>query len=416
MRVLFTVSGWQGHYYCMVPLGWALQAAGHEVRVACPPAQTEAISRAGLTPVPVLDGPDVITMGRMTLFIDVLFGKRRTAPLHPFTGEPIRDPRAVDLESEAPYFWEDAAAAVRHSCDGAVEFARWWQPDLVVHDVMAVEGALAAAVQGVPSVYFGPGLFGAVESDPGLDLRPGDPVAAFDDYGVGPWSRDDIQHMIDPSPDSVIPPLGSATRLPVRYVPYNGPGSLPTWAATPSGRRRICVLWGNSATGLFGTEVPALRHAIDAAAAQDAEVLLMAGAAQVDALGPLPPGVRPLRNFPLHLLLDSCDAIVHHGSDNCYLNAAAKGIPQVGLGLSSDQLTYGDRMTATGAALALSGFEASREEIGDAVRRVLTEPAFRTSAERLRAEVAQNPAPADLVGQLVELAETGRPLRTGKAL
>ncbi|MGW0534417.1 nucleotide disphospho-sugar-binding domain-containing protein [Streptomyces sp. NPDC003032] len=406
MRVLLTVSDWRGHYFCMVPLGWALQAAGHDVRVACPPGQTDAISDAGLVPVPVLDGPDMMTMARMNLYVEALFAQRTLPgnPLHPLTAEPIERLDAVDVRSQAPTFFEDAQAAVARSCDGAVEFAKAWQPQLVVHDVMAMEGALAAKVLGIPAVYAAPGLFGTVETVPGLDLTAATPLASFERHGVGPWSRADIAYVVDPSPDDAVPPLGEARRLPVRYVPYNGTGTLPGWVLEPRDRPRVCVLWGNSASGLFGTEVPTLRYAVDAAVEAGAEVVLTASPAQVEALGPLPEEVRVLRDFPLDLLLEVCDVLIHHGSDNCYLNAAAAGVPQVGLALNTDQREFGRRMEPTGACVTLPGFEATREEVGRAVSAVLTGPSYQEAARRLRAENDARPTPADLVGELEKLA------------
>ena len=53
MRVLFVSLSEKSHVYLMVPLAWALSAAGHDVRVASYPLAVETITRAGLTAVPV---------------------------------------------------------------------------------------------------------------------------------------------------------------------------------------------------------------------------------------------------------------------------------------------------------------------------------------------------------------------------
>ena len=45
--------GWRSHFYCLAPLGWALQAAGHEVRVASQPSMAPTITAAGLAAVPL---------------------------------------------------------------------------------------------------------------------------------------------------------------------------------------------------------------------------------------------------------------------------------------------------------------------------------------------------------------------------
>lgn len=68
MRVLFTLSSWPTHYASMVPLGWALQAVGHEARVLCTPSQTGWVSAAGLNPTPILDGMNVVRRLRLQYY------------------------------------------------------------------------------------------------------------------------------------------------------------------------------------------------------------------------------------------------------------------------------------------------------------------------------------------------------------
>ncbi|MEV4636660.1 nucleotide disphospho-sugar-binding domain-containing protein [Actinoplanes sp. NPDC049548] len=406
LRVLFTTSNWAGHWFCMVPLGWALQAAGHEVRVACAPAQARAVARAGLVPAPVLVSGDMMVLGRMTHYLAAVTGARTLPglPRHPLTGAALASLDEFDLASMEDEFWAGHAANLRDGFAGVERLARDWRPDLVCHDVMGVDGAIVAARLGVPSVFVAPGLFGTVETVPGLDLRVADQAYRAVAADVG-WSRERITHIVDPSPGAALPPVGDAARLPVRYVPYNGPGELPPWLRdAPDGRDRICVIWGHSATGMFGPDVPALRHAVHAAAATGAEVVLTASPEQVDALGPLPAGVRPLRGFPLDLLLPTCTAVIHHGSDNCMMNAAVAGVPQLALPLDHDQLAYGQRIEPTGAAIAVPGLAAGADDVAGALAALLGEPGYRAAARELRAEQAVRPAPADLVATLTELA------------
>src|SRR4051812_34880722 len=56
MRVLFTTWDWAGHFFPMVPLGWALRAAGHEVLVATDPGFAPTVTGAGLPALPVGPG------------------------------------------------------------------------------------------------------------------------------------------------------------------------------------------------------------------------------------------------------------------------------------------------------------------------------------------------------------------------
>ena len=152
----------------MVPLGWALQSAGHEVRVAVAPPAADAIARSGLAAVPVLDTLDLNVITRMMYYHEATEGLRTLPglPLHPFTGDPVSDLSEFDFAAEGMKYFESCEAAVARSYDGCVEFARAWQPDLVVYDLMSAEGALAAKLIDVPSVYFPPGLFGTVETEP----------------------------------------------------------------------------------------------------------------------------------------------------------------------------------------------------------------------------------------------------------
>src|SRR5687767_8753910 len=55
MRVLFTVYPSFAHLYPLVPYAWALQSAGHEVRVASHGSFAASIASTGLTPVSLGD-------------------------------------------------------------------------------------------------------------------------------------------------------------------------------------------------------------------------------------------------------------------------------------------------------------------------------------------------------------------------
>jgi UDP:flavonoid glycosyltransferase YjiC (YdhE family) len=416
MRVLFTVSNWTGDYFCMIPLGWALQAAGHEVRVVCPEQQTEGIRATGLTPVPILKGLDTTFMLRFGLLMKTLEGRRTLPdlplPLNPLDGEPLRRLEDFDVETAAQHLRTRAGEALVHNNDVTVEFARAWQPSLVVHDMMASEGALAARLLKVPSVYHSPGLFGTVDDE--IDLGPEDPSNAFLRYGQPAWSRSQIEFVIDPSPDAAAARCGEGERIPVRYVPYNGSGALPAEALealeelqSPSRRPRVCLLWGRSAPSAFGVHVPALRWAVDAVLDEGADLTLTAGADQVAALGELPGRVKVHRDFPLHLLLGSADAIVHHGSVNPFMTAALAGIPQLSLSLADDQIVMGERFAATGASHNLPALVATREEIREAIRELVGDAERKAAAERLRAELLARRPPSELVGSLERLTAAG---------
>jgi UDP:flavonoid glycosyltransferase YjiC (YdhE family) len=409
MRVLFTASDWGGHYFCMVPLGWALQAAGHEVRVACPPPQTESVSRAGLTAVPILQGPDLTYFSRLVRYQEVVDGcpKVPGPAVHPVTGRQVRDVSEFDCAAATEEFWDRTTKALHESYDRAVEYGRQFKPDLVVYDLMAPEGALVARLAGVPSVYHGAGMYGVAETEHVLEAGLEDPTGSFARHGAKPFHRDQIEYVLDPSPVQALPPHGQARRIPVRPVPYNGVGVLPDWLLEPPKARRVLVLWGVSATAMYGPYVPALRQAVTAAVASGAEVLLAATQEQVEALGPVSERVRVLPRFPMDLLLGSCDAVIHHGGANTVMNSFVAGVPQLCLDLSINSAVWRDRVAGSGAAVALSALDTTQAEIEAGLAAVLDQPRYRRAAAEVRSGLAALPTPADIVTPLTRLAATG---------
>jgi UDP:flavonoid glycosyltransferase YjiC (YdhE family) len=413
MRVLFATGNWVGDYFCTVPMAWALQAAGHDVRYACPPEQADAISRAGLVPVPVLVGADMLSLARLGYLVKSFEGTRilpnLPLPLHPLTGARLADLDGIDVRALQAEMWEDLSAVYIQSFDAAVEVAKAWRPSLVFHDLMTQEGALAARIAGAPAVYHPPGLYGVRETIPALDhLGPPDPTGSFRRHGVASWSREQIEYVMDPSPEPSLPPLGDALRIPVRYLPYNGPGEMPAWTLDKPLKPRVCVYWGGSAPGVFGMQVAALRHAIDAVADSGSELLLITHEAQARALGTLPPETQVLCDFPLHLSLSGCTAIVHHGGGNVLMTAAAMGIPQLALAITDDQIAISERLGLSGAVAVLPGLTATAEQIRAAVAKLLADPLNSAdAADRLRAQIASQPTPAQLVAPLEQLASEG---------
>jgi UDP:flavonoid glycosyltransferase YjiC (YdhE family) len=410
MRVLFTVSNWPGHYYPLVPLGWALQAAGHQVRVACTEPDAEQVSRAGLTPVAVLDAPDMVFQARMQNYLDAQQGlwPYPAGPLHPFTGQELA---SLDDFDCASYVRHDMRRLImtpaRRSTDAAVALARQWRPDLVVHELLSLEGLLAAKVTGVPAVLH---LWGPVgpTADGGVDLFPLDLSRAFPRHGVGELTAGLVDYVIDPCPEDLRPPVMSP-RLPVRYVPYNGPGPMPRWVLRPPGRPRVCVVWGNSVTRMFGRVAFAVPKVVEALADLDAEVVLTMNQADVGQLGPLPRNVTALEHVPLHLLLPTCDAVVHNGGAGCAMTSVSAGVPQLLLPAGFDQRLISDRLAAAGAGIRIDNHRADAGAIRSALTSLLDGDGYRAPARRLRRQMARNPAPAQLVTTLEELARSSRP-------
>jgi UDP:flavonoid glycosyltransferase YjiC (YdhE family) len=410
MRVLFTVSNWPGHYFPMVPLGWALQAAGHEVRVACTASEVEPISRAGLTPIALLQAPDMLLQARVSAYWNAQHGSwpYPVGPLHPLTGEELGS--IGDFDS-ASYVLTDMPKTVvplaRESSDRVVAFARQWRPDLVVHDPLSMEGLLAAKVTGVPDVLH---LWGTVgtggDEHDVLDVPP-DFSNAFRRYRAGEMTFSAVDYVIDPCPEDLRPPVTSP-RLPVQYVPYNGPGPMPGWVLAEPARPRVCVIWGNSITLTYGRVTFVVPKVIDALACLDVEVVLALNRADAARVGELPPNVVALEQVPLRLLLPTCEAVVHSGSAGCVMTAIWAGVPQLGLPVADgvEQCVNGERVAAAGAGINILNHLAGSAAIRAAAAELLGDRRYKDTAERLRRQTRQNPPPAQLVGNLENIVRT----------
>jgi UDP:flavonoid glycosyltransferase YjiC (YdhE family) len=405
MRVLFTVSAWPTHYLSMVPLGWSLLASGHEVRVLCAPSQVDPVTRAGLLAVPVLDGMGIAVHNRLAAVHEALDGSwpYPWLPPHPITGAPMDSLDDFDLDEYHKQTEPEYAAQAATSFDEAVRYARQWRPDLVVHDPLGMEGLLTARVLGVPAVLALWGPIGTQEPD-GPALLPEDISESFPRYGLGRFGPDLVDHVLDPCPPAVEPPAHATSRLPARYIPYNGGGRLPEGLEESRRRPRICVTWSTALTKMCGPRSYLLPTIIEALAGIDADLVVTATSRDVAELGPVPAGVRVLEHCPLAPLLAGCDGVVHHGGSGSTMTALVAGVPQVAMTFASEQARVAGRMARAGSVIHLPGHTAGAETIRAAVERLLWTPGPRESAAALRDAAVRRPTPVELVNRLTALA------------
>jgi UDP:flavonoid glycosyltransferase YjiC (YdhE family) len=390
MRILMSTWGWRSHFYCLVPLGWALAAAGHEVRVASHPAMVEPITAAGLAAVPL--GPDIRFA---EVFADQI-GK-----VGQLTDSD--DTRTDDGEVE-PAITADGGV-VRFAdalLDDLVAFGRSWQPDLMIWDPFNLAAPIAAAALGVPGVQqlWGPDSWVTLRLDRESVLGPlagRHGLSAAEVRLAGTLS-------LDPVPEPMQVPRTEPS-LPVRYLPYNGTAVLPAWLHAAPARPRICVTAGTMMAGAGLTDRLDLTGVIRAVAELDAEVVVVVEPAQQRLLGELPANVR-LAEAPLalRLLLPSCAALVQQGGAGTTMTALACGVPQLILPQVSDQHFNGERLTVTGAGRALAAGQAVPGTVRDLVGELIGDGPWRAAAELMRERIARMPPPAELVPELAALA------------
>ncbi|MEI5099102.1 DUF1205 domain-containing protein [Streptomyces sp. PmtG] len=389
MRVLFVGHG-PAHIPWIIPLAWASRLAGHEVRVAVRPQCAEPVTRAGLVAVPVGDEAAAGAVAARPLGLGP--GRLKAA------GEGGAAAAVLDADlSEA--LTEKMIAVADTLTDDLVAFARFWRPDIVVHDTAAAAGLVAAAALKVPAVGHTWGVSLGVHCESEAQLRPSY-ARLFERFGADPVVGPSV--WIDPCPPGLRPPHG-VRRADMRYVPYSGPAALPRWLREDrtSGRPLVCVTGGVTTAALDEVRdqvVAGLRGL-------GADVVLAVTGAQAEGAGRLPDGVRMVRDFPLDVLLAHCDALVHHGGVGSGLLAVTHGLPQLLLPRNAFQEHWSHLVRASGAGNALPA--ESSDQVADAVRDLLETPAYRQRATALRAEIDRMPTPHRLVGFLEACVRAG---------
>jgi UDP:flavonoid glycosyltransferase YjiC (YdhE family) len=407
MRLLFTSLATPQHLYPLVPLAWACRAAGHDVVFAGTPAIAGAAVHTGLpTAVVVADvPPNSLTTPGSTA---ATYGHDRFPP-----DWPLRPHRlAADQRALLDRLGRNSAAAAEAMTGDLIGFARTWRPDVIVHDTASFAGPVAAAVLGLPNVRHltGVGLRPMERQAGSQDPLP-EYAALFERHGAP--LRLPPTLTIDPSPRSLRLPVDGCC-LEQRFVPYNGAGAQPHWLLGPRTRPRVCVSWGYSvlsaALAIGRAAIMPCLAAIAGLVELGVEVVLIATARHLALLGDLPPAVRVVESTPLHLVLAHCDLIVHQAGDGTALTAASLGVPQLTVTSKPDPALTSDRLAAVGAATHLPYRDVAEDAnpsrlIGSAAEKMLADAAYRAAAERLRREMAGQPAPAALVPALCRLLE-----------
>jgi glycosyltransferase len=380
MRVLMMTTPVPTHFVTLVPMAWALRAAGHEVLVVAQPDVVPAVRSAGLVAVGVGEPFDAVASLRAKLT-----GDKRLPEMFP----------RLPVE-EMGFFGQPWIRHARVVLPEYLEICRSFRPQLIVADELEFTALLVGGAEGVPVLHHRWG----VDPVSGPALRAARDELADLAGELGLDELPDPAERLDPCPPSLQLP-GVEQGTPVRYVPYNGSGVLPPWRRTRPGVRRIAVSQGSLTLALNG--VPHVRRVLLACATlPDVEVIATCEESYWDALGPLPPPVRLVEPTPLHLFLDTCDAVVHHGGAGTALTATAFGLPQLALPQWTDQFTTGERLRDLGAGLCLddAADQDDRSTVAEAVRAVLSEPEYRKAAEELSQEMAAMPAPGTVAAGL----------------
>ncbi|MEO3872805.1 nucleotide disphospho-sugar-binding domain-containing protein [Nonomuraea sp. B12E4] len=342
MRVLFTIYPSNAHLWPAVPTAWALQSAGHEVRVATHASFTGAVAATGLTAV-ALGDPDTV---------EARMRPDARPPAHPDDVLRFADVLGLDAEGRehwiAYYQWllnpisDYVRVDLPYAAD-LVDFARAWRPDLVIWDPTFACGPVAASACGAAHarMLMGPDYFAwsmdrlaARASEVRAAGLPENPQAELmrplaDKYGVevdrdllyGHWS-------LNPLPIGMALPT-SAIDVQVRYVPFNGAEVLPEWLYERPGRPRVALSLGESTRRFIKGDWGRTPKIFEAVADLDVELVATLNNLQLEGIERLPDNVRVIEWVTLTHLLPTCSAIIHHGGMGTFGAASAFGVPQI---------------------------------------------------------------------------------------
>jgi UDP:flavonoid glycosyltransferase YjiC (YdhE family) len=373
MRVLFHTAPIRAHTLPLIPLAWALRAAGHDVLFASA-GEGAVVTGAGLSMVDIAPNLEIGPMF-MPLFERHrgLYESRATSP------------------AEAATIAEIFGAVNDSLAPGLVETAERWRPDLIVHDSSAAAGAMCAALLGIPAVQHDVYL----ESSRGQCERIASYMTdTFERFGVDRLPADPLSvHITPPS----VEPEGQYGWA-MRNVPYSGGTELPDWLTASKPRPTVAVTMG-----LTWGEIGPVEQIIAAAGEVDADFVLAISGYDLSKYGALPSNVRAAGWIPLSDLLPRCTAVIHHGGGGTSLTSLALGLPQ---------LVFAGGIGHYAAAAAIGRRGAGVFARADAIepelfRRWLKDDAVRRAAAEVRAEVEALPSPLEIAARLGTLVAGG---------
>ncbi len=378
MRVLVSTWPAHGHLLPLLPLIRAAQRAGHDVVVASGAEGVAEARRRGLA---------TWDIGPSRAEADAAFRAR-----------------VPDLGAVPP---EQRMATVIGGMFGAAAFARaaklvpraqQWQPDLVVHPITELAGAVAAARTGARHAVHGLGPL---------------PAEAWDWFGArlgdlsGEWDVPDLPATILDVPylDNCPPALQAdavrafRNRRPLR--PTSGevlPGERLPWDPDKLPyQRSVHLTLGTlffGATEVFRTALAGLRDL-------PVNVLVTAGpGSDPSRLGAQPPNVRIADFAPHALLLPRCSGLVTQGGAGTIVAALCHGLPHLILPQGADQFANSAAAAKAGVALVLPPSELTPAAVAHAATKLLEDTALTRNARTIQAEINAMPDADEVIGAL----------------
>ena len=418
MRVMLMALPTRTHIYGLAPIGWALRAAGHEVRFVaqCNPAEVGSFLETGL---------DVMWFGE-----DLDIARHRRAGRA--TGDSAMDSEYRISETRPEVLtdhylrtvyemWADHLrwAASDSFLDDLIPFARRWKPDLVIWDPIIYAGPLIAQAAGAAHVR----MLIATDQTARLSFQYRDIMRRVDPTGSVPdplvvWMSEWLNRYgcefdehsrfgaatVDPGPACIRYDV-DVNYIPVRFAPFNRPLAMPRWLLEREDRPRVCLTLGVSARQVHGREETSVGDLLEALADLDVEVVATLNADQLADVERVPGNVRTVDFVPLNELLATCSAIVHQGGGATIGNAVVNGVPQLMIpGTTWSEMASALAQEKRGNGLFIDLDRVTPAAVRRDVQRLLDEPAFRRCAVEVQQEMLDTPTMLDIVPELERIA------------
>jgi UDP:flavonoid glycosyltransferase YjiC (YdhE family) len=382
MRVLLTTKRGAGHFGPMIPFAHAFRRAGVEVLVAAPRSAADMVSAECLDLWFFDEAPEAER--------DAVFAAARRLP----------------EEERGPYVFAEAFARIdaRAALPGMLDVCRRWRPDVVMSEISELAGPLVAEALGIPAICVGIFQQGKGEAVAGASqvLDAVDGLRA--ELGLPP----------DPEGDRLFS-TPYFTLVPAALEDPNTSTSRSAWRFREAGdedRGRSSAAWARGEQPLvyvtFGSVAPTMeffpgiyRASIDALSALPVQVLVTVGRDRDPAdLGPLPANVHVERWVSQREVMPHATAMVCHAGSGTVTMGLSAGVPMAVVPLFADQPYNAERVAAVGAGIALDDGADALPRLGDAVSRLIVDPAYRVNAARVAIEMRSLPT-VDLAPAIV---------------
>jgi L-2-deoxyfucosyltransferase/glycosyltransferase DesVII len=417
MRVMMMVFPTRTHVYSMAPVGWALAAAGHEVRFVGQrnPREVQPFLETGLDSMWFGDDLDVGHHRQLNVDGDnAMHGEHRISESRPerYTEDYVR---TVYRHWVDVFRWTTPDPLL----DELVRFARQWRPDLVLWDPLLYAAPIVAQAIGVPHLR----MMYAADQTARIgaqyrDLRANhpedtsaDPFVEWMSAAVGRFGAEYDESLrygvktLDCHPSYLRYDGVDVDYLPARFVPQNKPMAIPRWVLEPPSRPRVMLTLGISNRQTLGVEETSVADLLDGLADLDVEVVATLDATQLASVPKIPDNLRAVDFVPMNELLASCSAIVHQGGGATIGNAVVNAVPQ----LVVPGTTWSERISAVAQVDRGNGLLVDLEDmtplsVRSGLEQLLTEPSFRACALEVRDEMLARPTLDDLVPELERIA------------